>query len=119
MPIDNVLNADAIAALKSVSPDDGGEFFNELVDIFLADMPLRLTEIETSLANGDGPTLQRAAHSIKGSSGNFGATALAESAHKIELLSKAGQLDAARAEFALLAAEFAKVISALAEVRMK
>lgn len=119
MPIDNVLNTSAIAALKSVSPDDGGEFFNELVDIFLADMPVRLTEIDTSLAQGDAPTLQRAAHSIKGASGNFGATALAEVAHKIELLARAGQLEAVKVELAPLATEFAKVTVALAEVRVK
>jgi two-component system, sensor histidine kinase and response regulator len=42
-------------------------------------------EIRTALAVGDVPTAARAAHSLKGSAANLGATTLAEDAAKVEL----------------------------------
>ena len=84
-----ILDPQAIESLRAISPDDSGEFLHELIDIYLADTPQRITEIEQSLASHNAVDLSRAAHSIKGSSSNFGATELAAIACEIEHKGKA------------------------------
>ena len=112
-----VLDPTAIAALNSVVPDDGGAFLRELLDIFLADTPKRIQEIDTSLAAADIPTLTRAAHSIKGSSSNFGASVLVAVAKEMEAAAKASDLAKARELRPLLQAEFERVRAAMDVLR--
>lgn len=114
-----VLNPDAIAALQSVSPDDGGQFFNELIDIFLADTPARLQEITAGLEKGDAPLVMRAAHSIKGSAGNFGATDLAHASYAIEQAARNADLAAAATGVAPLQMHYEKVKAALEAARIR
>lgn len=108
---------EAIEALRAVSPDDGGKFLTELIDIFLADTPARLTELATATAAGDTKTATRAAHSIKGSAGNFGATTLAQLALEVEHAAKAGHLDEVRAKTPALEKAAADVCTALSALR--
>jgi HPt (histidine-containing phosphotransfer) domain-containing protein len=112
MPDNPALEPSAIANLRALSPDDPA-FLRELIDIFLEDSPKRLAEVEASLAQNDGPTLVRAAHTIKGSSSNFGATHLARLALEIEMHGKAGNLPAAAAIVPALKDEFGRVRDAL------
>lgn len=114
-----VLNPESIAALQSVSPDDGGQFFNELIDIFLADTPTRLDEIATGLEQANAPLVMRAAHSIKGSAGNFGATTLANAAYEIEQAARVSNLAAAAAGRPRLLEQFERVRTALDAVRIR
>ncbi len=111
------LDPEAIAALKAVSPDDGGAFLNELLDIFLSDTPLRLAEIKESLARGDAPTLTRAAHSIKGAAGNFGARRLAAAAYQVEQQGKAANLAGIPTLLPALESEFAAVKAEMESLR--
>jgi len=115
--VEPILNPEAIAALRAVSPDDGGAFFTELIDIFLQDTPLRIKELEDALATGNVPLATRAAHSIKGSAGNFGASGLAAVALEMETAAKAGQLAAVAARQSALAQQFALVRDALLPLR--
>lgn len=117
MSADHVLDPAAIEALNAVSPDDGGAFLRELIDIFLADTPQRFNEIHTSLAKNDAPTLTRAAHSIKGAAGNFGARELARQAQQIETHAKAADFAAASALIPALEEEFARVKAAMESLR--
>lgn len=86
------LHPEAIEALRAVSPDDGGRFLTELIDIFLQDTPLRLKDLADAVAAGNADGAMRAAHSIKGSAGNFGAQTLACLAFDCETAAKAGRL---------------------------
>ncbi len=117
MDAEPVLDPAAIAGLRSVAEGDGGAFFRELVDIFLADTPKRLVELEQALAAGDLGTAGRAAHSVKGSAGNFGAAALARAALRAESEAKAGRTDGVRDALPAFRAEFVRVEAALREVR--
>jgi HPt (histidine-containing phosphotransfer) domain-containing protein len=115
MPEDQAIDLKSIETLRSLT-DDGGVFLRELIDIYLQDTPLRLTELEQAFAKQDAPAFIRAAHTIKGSSGNFGAARLARLAQEIELLGKAGTLPAAAAACAQLKTEYALVAEALVKV---
>lgn len=112
MPDDTVLDSQAIAALRELSPGDPA-FLRELIEIYLQDTVVRFAEIDTALGKSDGPVLIRAAHSIKGSSGNFGAKPLARLAQEIESHGKSGSFAAAAAALPAAKAEFARVSEAL------
>jgi HPt (histidine-containing phosphotransfer) domain-containing protein len=83
-----VIDPQAIENLRSLNPGDNDEFLREITDIFLEDTPLRLAELDTSLAAGDTGKFTRAAHSIKGSSANLGAIQLKAAAEKLEAHSR-------------------------------
>ena len=60
------------------------EVFDEIVQIYLEDLPGLLESMATSLQSGDTVTLRRNAHSLKGSSGTVGATHLQAAAFALE-----------------------------------
>jgi HPt (histidine-containing phosphotransfer) domain-containing protein len=89
----SVLDQEAIANLRALSPDDGDVFLKEILGIFLEDTPARIAELHASKSRGDGVSFTRAAHSIKGSSSNVGALELRASAERLEAHSKQQGLD--------------------------
>lgn len=101
----------AIAALQELSMADSDDFLREIITLYLQDTPLLLAQLEQALAAGDGLTVSRLAHSIKGSSNNFGATQLAHLAHELELAAPSGGATAANVK--ALLAEYARVAEAL------
>jgi histidine phosphotransfer protein HptB len=80
----SVLDPQAIENLRALNPGDGDEFLREIAAIFLDDTPQRIAELDQSLASADVTSFTRAAHSIKGSSSNMGASALQATAAKLE-----------------------------------
>lgn len=112
MPENPAIDPAAIENLRALSPDEPA-FLRELITIYLADTPQRLAEMETALAKNDAALLIRAAHTIKGSSGNFGATALAVLAQRIEDFGKTGDFTGATAALPAFKAESTRVNAAL------
>ncbi|SDS52910.1 Hpt domain-containing protein [Opitutus sp. GAS368] len=110
------LNPDAIQALRDLSPEGDSEFLRELIAIYLADTPRQLAQMEEALAKADASLVIRAAHSIKGSSGNFGAQEFARIAQEIESHAKANNLAAASAALPELKLHFARVVEALKQL---
>ena len=106
------LDPAAIESLRALSPDEPG-FLGELVEIYRQDTPQRLAELDAALAKKDGSALVRAAHTIKGSSGNFGATTLARLAQDLEEHGKSSDFAAAAAALPKFKAELARVDAAL------
>lgn len=84
MPETPIISPEAIDNLRSLNPDDNDEFLREIIGIFLEDAPLRLNELSSALASSDLRSFVRAAHSIKGSSANVGATVLCAAAGRLE-----------------------------------
>ena len=108
-----VLDPQAIENLRALSPDTDNSFLRELIEIYLQDTPERIAEIENAIAQGNAGAAMRAAHTIKGSSGNFGARQLVARALEIETLAKAGNLDPIPALLQVLKDEYAQVGVAL------
>lgn len=112
-----VIDPQAIENLRALNPDDGDEFLREIIGIYLEDTPLRIAELEQSLAAGETPKFTRAAHSVKGSSANVGANAVRAIAEQLEHQSaKQGLADVApliatlKTEFARAQLEFSKLL---------
>src|SRR3954468_10938222 len=112
-----VIDPQAIENLRALNPGDNDEFLREITGIFLEDTPMRITELDQSLAAGDVPKFTRAAHSIKGSSANLGAMALRAVAEKLEHQSRTAGLSGVaplvgevKTEFGRAQAELAKLL---------
>jgi histidine phosphotransfer protein HptB len=108
MPPLLVIDPATIENLRALSPDDNGEFLREIIGIFLADTPLRITELTDSQLVGDVPKFTRAAHSIKGSAANLGAVALGAVAQTLETASKEKPLGDLSPLIGTLQAEYAR-----------
>lgn len=70
-----------------------GEFL-ELTDIFLEKSFLDLKELRSAIGKGDSGKAMRAAHSIKGASGNLGFMEVFEAAKSAEMDARENRLDA-------------------------
>lgn len=81
---------DREAALARVGDDE--ELLSELVKIFLDDYPNSLSAIDEAVAKQDPPTLERAAHTLKGAVANFGAEAVVKEAFALERQGRSGDL---------------------------
>lgn len=116
MPDDQTIDMQAIDGLRELSPDSGTEFLRELIEIYLQDTPQRIAEMEDALNKKDIPSFTRAAHTIKGSSSNFGATKLTKLAHELEMQGKSDNITESPASCVKLRAEFAEVGQLLARI---
>ena len=73
---------DRAAALDRVDGDV--ELMKELAGLFLDECPQRMAEIREAIIRRDATKLQQAAHTLKGSVGNFGAAEAIEAARRLE-----------------------------------
>jgi CheY-like chemotaxis protein/HPt (histidine-containing phosphotransfer) domain-containing protein len=93
------------------------ELVRELAEIFLRECPRLLGDLRAAIQSGDAPALQRAAHSLKGSVGNFSTSDAHSSAHQLEMLGKLGSTEGAAQVLAVLEAQlqrFNQILSNLA-----
>jgi HPt (histidine-containing phosphotransfer) domain-containing protein len=116
MPDAPTLNPEAIQALRELSPEGDSEFLRELIAIYLADTPKQMANLEEAITRQDADLVVRAAHTIKGSSGNFGAVSFARLAHEIEAHAKSKNLAAAAAALPEFKSGFAQVVAALKQL---
>ena len=109
-----LLDEAAIAALRD--PELGGdpEFLVEVVEAFLGDSPSRLRALRAGFDRGDAEAVGRAAHSLKGSSGNFGAMRMQTLCADIERMARDGQMEPLGPLVSWLDVEYRQVAERLA-----
>lgn len=105
---------DLTEALARVDGDH--ELLTEMAELFLEESPRFVKEIQTAVERGDTQTLSYAAHTLKGSVGNFAATEAAEAARQLEQMGRKGDLAGADRELARLEAALARLAPALTEL---
>lgn len=76
------VNFAVLRGFDDVQPDDGSDLVVELIELFLDDAPRRMAIMRASTAQRH--AIKRAAHSLRGSSGNLGALKLASICESIE-----------------------------------
>lgn len=77
--------------LRQLERDTNSAILHELVSTFVAELAERLQRLSAAARSGDIPTLQREAHSLKSSSGTFGALQLQAQARAIEMACREGR----------------------------
>jgi two-component system, sensor histidine kinase and response regulator len=94
--------------------DGDGNLLKELAGIFLQECPKMLDELREAVRTGDAARLERGAHALKGSVGNFAVSGPWETAQRLELVGKSGQMAGAEAIFRVLEKQFAQFNQTLA-----
>jgi PAS domain S-box-containing protein len=89
--------------------DGDKDFFKELMLEFLSYIPKQLQILNEAVKNGDAKLVEKEAHTIKGAAGNLGARNLADSALKLELLGRNGDLENAQKLMVELESEVKRV----------
>jgi two-component system, sensor histidine kinase and response regulator len=100
---------DLAATLERLDGDRG--LFDELVEVFRSECPKVMGEIRRALVVQDKERMERAAHTLKGSSANVGAIAVSQAAAEIENLAGAGNLSAVAEQFAVLQNEIERLFA--------
>ncbi len=102
---------DVAEALERVGGDR--ELLAELVKLFEGESPRLLQEMREAIAREDAVALERAAHALKGSVGNFAAAAAVAAAQELERVARSGLLTQARALYSALETEIQQFRQAL------
>lgn len=106
-----VLDLDLLDELKMLADDDDPEFLSELIETYLSELDPSLEAMAQAAGSNDPEAVRRAAHRLKGSSANIGASEL--SARCAELEQRHRQSDAHGELLAAVDAEAARVRVAL------
>jgi HPt (histidine-containing phosphotransfer) domain-containing protein len=102
---------DEEALLERVAADP--DFLSTMVDIFVADAPVRLDAIRAGLQQADARGVEQAAHSLKGALATMAADGAAAEAFRLEQLGRSGSLDGAAEILKSLERQVEEVMAAL------
>ena len=83
MKNEDVLNLDVLKEFEQYG-EDGASILIEAISLYLEDSQLQLNRLDASVKAMDGAGIERAAHSLRGSSATLGATRLAELCNALE-----------------------------------
>ena len=111
MTVPPVLDPAVLESVRQLTPPGEPDVLKEVLQLFLDDVPARVERLRSAWQSGDAVAVQRAAHSLKGSAGNIGATDLLGVCRQLDELGRAGDLSNAAPLVTTLDAEFARVQS--------
>lgn len=93
------------------------DLFAQLICLFLDRHQTMLAEIRTALANADSSTVERAAHTFKGTAGNLCASEVGLTASRLEAVGRLNALHDAPPVYAQLELEVARLVRVLESYR--
>ena len=108
-----VIDLTQLNALRKINPSSGDSILKKLITIYLKSSPGFLAQIEDAITTTDRVVLKRAAHTLKSSTANVGATRLAELCKKMETIAETQQITDASAVLSEIQQEFHLVTCAL------
>lgn len=86
------VDSSALEKIAALQRDGHPSILHKVITMYFQSSADLLEKIREAIASGDGPTVNRAAHTLKSSSANLGAFGLADLCKKMELLGKANTL---------------------------
>ncbi len=105
------LDPAVLESLRQLTPPGEPDVLAEVLQLFVADVPARIERLRAAWQAGDAVAVQRAAHSLKGSAGNIGATQLLAVCGRLDEQGRSGDLSALAPLVASLDAEYGRVES--------
>ena len=116
-PLTITLDSEALRPIRELEELGRPGLFDEMLTLFQQEGAQRLAELHTSLAQHDGQTVYRLAHTMKGEALAWGATDLVEASRQIEDLAHDGQLELLTPAVSRLEACFGATLAALHALR--
>jgi CheY-like chemotaxis protein len=115
---DDPLDRQVISGLRTLQDEDETDIVAELAGMFLDDARPRLSALEVAVLDEEAPTVERLAHTLKGSSANMGARGMSTLCARLEDAGASGDLSQGPRLVERLKEEFARVDRAFeAEIR--
>jgi HPt (histidine-containing phosphotransfer) domain-containing protein len=87
------LDHSAIEAVRQLDPDGNDRLLSRLIALYRDDSSQLLADMDNGMKVGDAEAVARAAHTLKSSSANLGATNVAAIARKIETSARNGDIN--------------------------
>jgi PAS domain S-box-containing protein len=112
------IDPSALQELLEMGGDEGSTFLAEVIDSYLEDAPNLLQAISEAISQGDAVALKNAAHTLKSTSGTFGAKRLAELCKSLEQMGGAGLTEGGILIIPKLRAEYERCKAALEKERL-
>ncbi len=106
---------DEHALLEGMGGD--GRLLKEVIGLFLADYPKRLSEVKKAVADGNAQALAGAAHALKGSVGTFAVMGAYEAAANLETIGRGGGVTGAEKALDGLEEELSRLARALRSLK--
>jgi signal transduction histidine kinase/CheY-like chemotaxis protein len=103
------LDRSVLAGLRELQEEGEPDVLSELIGLFVANLPPRLVALRESAEAGDAHSVERIAHTLKGSCGNLGAVRMAAICNELEEIGRSENLAAAPARISRLNEEFGRV----------
>jgi two-component system sensor histidine kinase/response regulator len=104
-----VINRHALDNIRALSRERGDALVEKVIHAFVDDTPQQLSSLRQAIAGSDAGSLRTTAHSLKSSSANVGAEALARLCKEMERLAQADRTDGAAGILSNMEQEFQAV----------
>ncbi|MBP1205257.1 signal transduction histidine kinase/CheY-like chemotaxis protein [Duganella sp. 1411] len=87
-PQESLINRQALKNIRALSTGNGEALLERVLHAYLEDTPMHLRTIRSAIDSGSTVQMRKAAHSLKSSSANVGADALAQRCKEMEQLGR-------------------------------
>ena len=98
---------------RELQNSDVPDLLGRVLELYVRESPNEVARLERAVADGEGLQIKRAAHSLKSSSANIGATVLSRYCAELEVAGRDDKIETARELCAKLSAEHKRVQAAL------
>ncbi|NWF90092.1 MAG: response regulator, partial [Ignavibacteriaceae bacterium] len=117
---DNIVNEAELHFIKDIQSESDANFFGELLDVYITELPKMISQISLANASGDHKTLYFYSHKLKGSSMTLGVNTIAKACEELETLAKNQQINDKTKDLATeLVNKFEQVIQDLEVIKEK
>ena len=103
----------ALEAIRALQREGAPDLLAQVVRLYFESTPPLMERLRAGLAAGDVEMVRNAAHSLKSSSANLGATGLADLCGQLELAAHTGELGAQRLDADTIVQEYERVCGLL------
>jgi two-component system, sensor histidine kinase and response regulator len=110
-----VIDRSLLENLRELQGDGAPDILNDLIELFLSDVPLQLADLREAAEAGESHSVERIAHTLKGSAANMGALRMQALLAELEEIGRSEELGAAPEWISRVEEEFGRVRAALEE----
>ncbi|MBL8398401.1 MAG: response regulator [Candidatus Accumulibacter sp.] len=116
-PDETLIDHGALDNIRQLPGTDGNRLVDRVIDAYIKDTPLRLSQLQAANLAGDLQALRKAAHTLKSASANVGAKRLSRLCQEIEESARNGHFDGILERLTSVNDEFPRVRVALDALR--